>query len=340
MAWIKRNLFFVISMAVGLALTGYCAWLFYQDFGKNSEVAKDEADVTSQYDALVNNPKIPYPSEENIQHAREDQAQVKQLVDELRTSFTPFPTPSNLDAKGFSEYLENSIFDLKTRATNAGVTLPDNFAFAFTDQRNKLNYPTECIPLWMQQMAEIKVICDILYRAKVNTLLALRRVPMSPSNDMIVTSEDLMDARIVPTPFGTATPYKIELKCFSKELAAVLDGLARSSNCFVVKNIVERPFGPRTLDQPGAEAEDEGLPVPVLPGDPPVQQVGSRNGRQSPEQYKAAMEAYQRRVLNYQRELDNLAAAKAAIAGVTGTVTVEREQLLYITLSVDVDKFK
>src|ERR1039458_4069630 len=106
MAWIKRNLFFVVGMAVGLALTGYCAWLFYQDSGKNLEVAKEAEVNATNYDALVNNPKVPYPSEENIQHAREDQAQVKQLVDELRTSFTPFPTQSNLDVKGFSESLE------------------------------------------------------------------------------------------------------------------------------------------------------------------------------------------------------------------------------------------
>ncbi len=336
MAWIKRNLFFVIGMAVGLALTGYCVWLFYQDFGKNSEVAKEAQDIVAQYDALVNNPKVPYPSEENIQHAREDQAKVKELVDELRTSFTPFPTQSNLDVKGFSEYLENTIFDLRTKATNAGVTVPDDFAFGFTDQRGKLNYPLECIPLWMQQVAEVKTICDILYRAKVNSLLALRRVSMSSSNDMIVTPIDRLDARVVPTPFGTATPYLIEIKCFSRELASVLSGLARSSNCFVVKTIMERPFGPRTLDQPNAEAEDEGLPVPVPPGDPPLQV----RGRQSPEQYKKQMDDYTRKVQRYQTELDNLAAIKAARAGVTGTTTVEREQLLYVTIAVDVDKFK
>lgn len=95
-------------------------------------------------------------------------------------------------------------------------------------------------------------------------------------------------------------------------------------------------FRPRTLDQPNAEAEDEGLPVPVPPGDPPLQV----RGRQSPEQYKKQMDDYTRKVQRYQTELDNLAAIKAARAGVTGTTTVEREQLLYVTIAVDVDKFK
>jgi len=318
-----------------LALTVYCFFLFYQDFGKNSDVAAKEQEIASDYETLVKSP--PYPSEENIQHAKDDQALVKQLVDELRSSFTPFPAQSNLGVKGFSEYVENTIFDLKTKATNAGVGLPDEFAFGFTDQRGKLNYPLECIPLWMQQIAEIKTICDILYRSKVNSLVALRRVPISTSNDVIMTSLDLLDSHIVTTNFGTVTPYKIEMKCFSKELGAFLNGLAQSSNFFVVKNIVIRPFGPKTLDQPNQDAGDEGLTEPVPP-EPPA--ALGRTGRMTPEQQKAAQELYNRKLQNYQREVDNLAALRAARAGVSGTVTVEREQLLYVTLSLDVDQIK
>jgi hypothetical protein len=338
MAWIKRNLVFVISMAVGLALTGYCSLLFYEDFGKNSEVAKAEQDIASQHETLVNNTNVPYPSEENIQHAREDLAHVKQLVDEWRASFTPFPAQSNLDVKGFSEYVENTIFDLKAKATNAGVSVPDDFGFGFSDQRGKLNYPLECIPPWMQQIAEIKAICDILYSAKVNSLLAFRRVSISSSNDQILTSLDLLDSHIVTTNFGTVTPYKIEIKCFSKELGAVLNGLARSSNFFVVKNIVVRPFGPKTLDQPDQEAEDEGLTIPQMPEMPTAMQGG--RGRMPSDAYKAAMDSYNRRMAIYQRDMDNLAALKAARVGVSGTTTVEREQLLYVTLSLEVDKIK
>ena len=258
MAWIKRNLFFVIGMAAGLLLTGYCVWLFTRDLASNSTVDNDLQEATRQYDALANNPKVPYPSEENIQHAREDQTKVKQLVDQLHTAFPPFPAPPKLDVKGFSEYLETTLFDLRHRATNAGVSLPDDFAFAFTDQRGKLNYPLECIPLWLQQLAEINSLCDILYRARINSLLVLKRVSISSSNDMIVTFGDLLGSQVTNTPFGTVTPYKIEFKCFSKDLAAVLDGLARSSHCFVVKNIVVRPAGPRTMDQAVQDADEEG----------------------------------------------------------------------------------
>ena len=319
-----------------MLLTGYCVWLFTRDLASNSTVDNDLQEATRQYDALANNPKVPYPSEENIQHAREDQTKVKQLVDQLHTAFPPFPAPPKLDVKGFSEYLETTLFDLRTRATNAGVSLPDDFAFAFTDQRGKLNYPLECIPLWLQQLAEINSLCDILYRARINSLLVLKRVSISSSNDMIVTFGDLLGSQVTNTPFGTVTPYKIEFKCFSKDLAAVLDGLARSSHCFVVKNIVVRPAGPRTMDQAVQDADEEGAPqVLPNPGDPP-----QRVGRQSPEAFAAVQKSYNARVAAYQRSLDNLTQWRNSRPGGGGPATVEREQLLYITLSVDVDKFK
>jgi len=337
MAWIKRNLVFVIGMAAGLLLTGYCAWLFTRDLAKNSTVDNDLQEATRKFDDLANNPKVPEPSQENIQRAIEESNQVKQLVDQLHTAFPPFPAVPKLDVKGFSEHLETTLFDLRTRATNAGVSLPDDFAFAFTEQRGKLNYPLECIPLWLQQLAEINSLCDILYRAKINSLLVLRRVSISSSNDLIITSSDRLDSQIATTPFGTATPYKIEIKCFSKDLAAVLDGLARCSHCFVVKNIVVRPAGPRTLDQAVQEADEEGAPpLPSPPGDPPL--LGT--GRVSSAAREAALKKYNAQVMAYQRALDALTQWRNSRPGGGGPVTVEREQLLYITISLDEDKFK
>ena len=319
-----------------MLLTGYCAWLFAHDVSDNADVVKEYVDDLGQFDALRTNTRVPYPSDENIQHAKEDLGQVKALVDELHKTFVPFPAPPALDVKGFSEYLENTIFDLRTKATNAEVGVPDDFAFGFTDQRGKLNYPRECIPLWMQQVAEIKSLCDILYRARINSLISVRRVPVSESNDMIVSVNDLLPSRTTPTPYGTATPYKIEFRSFSRELAAVMEGLARSSNFMSVKNMVVRPSGPAMLDQAGVTAEEqaEGKPAP-LP-EPPARKL-----RESPAQFDAEMRGYNIKAQNYERAMEAWAAKMAlGRAGSGRAVTVEREQLLYITLAVEVDKFK
>ena len=75
MAWLKRNLFFVLSMVAGLALTGFCAYLFSNDLKDNKEVNKETQDDASRYSQLRG--KNPYPSEENVKRAKDELSQVE-----------------------------------------------------------------------------------------------------------------------------------------------------------------------------------------------------------------------------------------------------------------------
>jgi hypothetical protein len=91
------------------------------------------------------------------------------------------------------------------------------------------------------------------------------------------------------------------------------------------------------MDQAVQEADEEGAPpLPPPPGDPPQMLTG----RVNPAAREAALKKYNAQVMAYQRALDALTQWRNSRPGGGGPVTVEREQLLYITLSVDVDKFK
>src|ERR1039458_654900 len=105
MAWIKRNLFFVISLAVGLALTVYCALLFWGDLSRNTGVDKEFQDYVVSYGDLQK--KNPYPSKANIDRANDDASQVRGFVQEFRKAFAAFPTPPTENEKGFSAYLRS-----------------------------------------------------------------------------------------------------------------------------------------------------------------------------------------------------------------------------------------
>jgi hypothetical protein len=334
MAWIKRNLFFVLSLAAGLILTGYCAWLFRADYNANEDVNKEYAEDVQKLDELQKKPD--YASKENIAKAQEETKQVKQVLSDLRNTFTPFPPPPKVDDKGFSAYLEDTISELRTKATNSQVALPDNFAFGFTDLRDKISFPAANIPLWMGQLAEIKAICGILYGAQINSIVWFKRAAVNPT-DQFNTPNDSFGARIVNQPMLTVTPYKIEFRAFTLSLAAVMERLAKSSNCFVVKNVVVVPAGQRVLDQPQAaalqnEADIDPGAMPTLP----------RIDRMSPLQAQQLMEDYRKRMAEYRKRkaaTEEAARLKAAHLEDKGpAVTVEKEQLLYITLSVDVIK--
>ena len=187
MAWIKRNLFFVLSMAAGLILTGYCAWLFYGDYKRNAAVKQECQDNEAQYDKFLNQCSFPDGNEHRVGQGRREPTEGVG-GGSAQNIHPPQPAPTRLDDQRFSAYLENTIFELRSKATNAEVGLPDKIAFGFTDQQNKLKFPPENIQPWMRQLAQIKALCDILYRAKINSVASFRRVPVSPT-DQISTQD-------------------------------------------------------------------------------------------------------------------------------------------------------
>jgi hypothetical protein len=230
MAWIKRNLFFVITVGVGLGLTLYCGYMLYSAMGENTTERDGYLGATNNLYRLQNGK--PFPSKENIQVAEADASRVKTFLSDFRKAFSGFPPPPRVDDRQFKEYLQKAIFQFGADATNAGVTLNPGYTFSFSQQMNPLNYPPECIAPWMQQLEEMKAILHILYNAKINYLEHIKRTLVS-AND---TSDDYIPMNnLVTNQIAVVTPYRVEFRAFSAEIADVLTDFAASSNCFIVK---------------------------------------------------------------------------------------------------------
>ena len=236
MAWIKRNLIFVISAAVGVALMGVAIFFLINSMGENQDSSDKIAQAVSELKTLQS--KTPSPTEENIVAAKDEKEKMKAFINDFRKSFAPFPPPPHTDDKEFQAYLRGTILELQVAASNAAVQLPPNYAFSFSSQVEKLGFSSECIQPWMEQLQEIKTICTILYGAKINYLESLQRVPGCRDDG---GGNDYLSVNSVTNQNGVTTPYKISFLGFSAEIAAVLDGFQRSSNCFIVKNISVTP---------------------------------------------------------------------------------------------------
>ncbi len=331
MAWIKRNLFFVISVAVGLLLTGYCAWLLYSSLNDNSGVSEEYKSTLENLNAIRR--KTPYPSKDNIQAAKADQERVRLFLADFRKRFAPFPAPPTKDEKGFKTYLEDNLVRFRAEATNAGVLLPPDYSFAFSGLIGKLTYPPGSIGPWMQQLEEIDAILDILYRAKINYLDGLERVPVSADDN---GTGDCLKADTVTNQWGIVTPYKITFRGFSAEIAAVIEGFARSSNCFIIKAIV---VGPDTSVQSSV-----GQPFPQQP----TAAYAPRPQNPNPPQYPnpAYNRAGRDRGMPAGMRSAPVPVAAAPVApvavgaGFAPPVTILSENPLLVTVSIDVVKLK
>ncbi len=330
MVWIKRNLFFVISAAVGLFVTGYCAWLLCNSLKENAGVSEEYRTTHDAEEAIRQ--KSPYPSKENIQAAKADQERVRLFLADFRKSFALFPAPPVKDEKGFKTYLEDTLIRFRGEATNAGVLLPPDYSFAFSGLIGRLTYPAASIGPWMQELEEIDAILDILCRAKINYLGGLQRVPVSTDDS---GTGDLLAAAAVTNQWGIVTPYKITFRGFSAEIAAVMEGFARSSNCFIIQAIV---VGPDTSVQP--------LVVQPAPQQPAAGYAPRPQSPNPPQNANPGLNRFRGRPdFPWSRPAPApVAAAPVAAAPVAAAspsvVTILSENPLLVTVSINVVKLK
>jgi outer membrane murein-binding lipoprotein Lpp len=235
MTWLKRNLFLVLG---GLIALGLLAFAGYNLYTKKQQVDAVTADLNAQTEQLKSlMTRDPHPDQENIDAAKREQTKLADFLNQSRKYFMPVITFEKLDSAAFKELLEKTITGLERDAERTGVDLPAKYNFTFSPQRTRLDFAPETLAPLANQVAEIKALCDVLYQARVHALVGLRRTPIAKEDegptDYLVGKKPATNA----VTGAILSPYEVTVQGFSAELAAVLEGFYRSSNCFVVKNI-------------------------------------------------------------------------------------------------------
>jgi hypothetical protein len=239
MVWIKRNLFLVLSAAIGLILLGGAGYFVYTSWDADRAAVEDLTQAKSELDTLLK--KKPARTPELVREVKDSQKEVRAVLEKFKDVYAPAPQLPKVDEKNFKLTLDGTIAQLQSSASNAGVRLfmPD-YAFSFSGLMTKLNFPSNGIPGWLVQLHEIKEICNIIYNAKANTLEAIHRVPVTIDES---GSSDFLACSSVTNDMIIRTPYEVVIQGYSREIADVMNGFLRSSNCFIVKNIDIGPSG-------------------------------------------------------------------------------------------------
>jgi hypothetical protein len=166
--------------------------------------------------------------------------------------------------------LDTTLYELRDKAQQTSVLLPSKtYAFSFSAQKDKFNFADGSFPALSEQLAEVRAICTILFEAKINRLINVRRTRVT--TDDPPGSSDYLELRAEPNELtGTlASPYQIEFQSFSPELASVLESFYKSTNGFLVKAIqVEPETEPGGVGAPGPAAPTPGSPANVTPPPP------------------------------------------------------------------------
>ncbi len=252
MSWIKRNLAFVISLAVALALLiGGAVYLFSAQ--SDAEAANGELEAKkNEYDTLVK--REPYPNTKNIEVAKAEQVRFTDLKAQSLKTFSQYPVLGALDDASFKALLTRTIGDLERSAERKGVKLPSGsdgasasgskYNFTFSTQRRELRLPPNTLQPLALALTDIREFSEILFASKIHSLLSIKR-------SAIGTNEPAGSGDILSKKVGTNTvigagihPYEVQFQCFSSELGEVLTRFVGASNAYVLKTVnVDRPSG-------------------------------------------------------------------------------------------------
>jgi hypothetical protein len=280
MAWIKRNLYFVIGSVIALALMGLAGYFLYSQWAANNQILASLNDDYEKLKRLNSAPILPGSGQtDNIKLAKEQREQLREFLKKPRAHFgriPPIPDQPKITDQDFTSALSHTLDQLQKDATNSSVTIPANYAFSFEAQRPKVQFAAGSLAPLSVQLGEVKAVCDILFQAKINSLDNVRRERVS-TDDNTGPQTDYIPEHSMTNELAVMTPYEMTFRCFSTELAAVLAGFANSSNGYIIKTINVEP-APITAEAPaGIPVVQYAAPVPVTP--PPNESVAAMYAR-------------------------------------------------------------
>ncbi|MGA9776690.1 MAG: hypothetical protein ACLPRE_03445 [Limisphaerales bacterium] len=312
MAWIKRNLFFFIGAVIAVGLLAAAGVYDFQNWQRNN-AALDA--LNQMYTTLQNlNRQNPSPGNDTVNNIEIAGAQAQQLHEWIQQAeqyfqpIAPIPNPTNgvvADAE-FAAARDHTINQLQVEAGNASVTLPPQYGFSFEAERTMVKFAPGSLGALSQQLGEVRAICEILFAAKINSLDGVRRAPASP-DDAGGPQADYLNEPAVTNDLAVCMPYEVTFRCFSQDLANVLSGFASSPHGFVVKGINVQPAS-------GATTASSSGPQSMGGFDQPPFRYGGPQPGYAP------------------------SPPPAAPMGKGGLQTVLNEQLLSITLQVEIVK--
>src|SRR5204863_722067 len=114
-------------------------------------------------------------------------------------------------------------------------------AFSFEAQKKALKLAPASFPGIAIQLAEVKTICDVLFDAKINRLVSIKRARLSADDPQGGT--DYVDFPMATNDMTAAliSPYQAEFNCFSSELAAAVEGIYKSPHGLLIKALMVEP---------------------------------------------------------------------------------------------------
>src|SRR5882672_11648618 len=137
MAWIKRNLFFVVGGVIALVLLGGAGFYIYKGWSRNSAASDKLVEIVGSLKTLIDQRPSPGNGKiDNTKIAKEQDKEVRAWIESATVYFKSIPPipQGNVTSEAYAGALRRTIDQLQKEADSSGVILPPKYDFSFSAQ--------------------------------------------------------------------------------------------------------------------------------------------------------------------------------------------------------------
>ncbi|MBI1842876.1 MAG: hypothetical protein HYR88_18710 [Verrucomicrobia bacterium] len=252
MLWIKRNLFFVLSLLVALGLFGYGCFYLFSKWNENGEVQKQLEQTEAELKKIYEGGAI-FPNATNIALLRQQDKELKLFLADAVKTRSPVEYERNISASNFKTLLDNTLADLNKQAERARIFVAQR-DFSFATIKPLVNFAEGSVPSLAEQLAEIKLISEILFRSEIVSLESIKREPVSKDDSAGAGSVDYhaFIRRTNDLTGDVSSIYQVTFLGFSETVASVLNNVGQTREGMTVKLLSVVPGVGGKMPLPGA----------------------------------------------------------------------------------------
>ena len=262
MLWIKRNLFFALSLLIAVGLFGYGCYYLYDKWEENANVQKQLAETQAELGKIYEGGAI-FPNATNIALLRQQDKDLKGFLADAVKTRSGVEYDRNISPSNFKTLLDNTLADLNKQAERARIFVAQR-DFAFATVKPLVNFAEGSVPSLAEQLAEIKLITEILFRSEVVSLESIKREPVSRDDSAGAGSVDFhsFQRRTNDVTGDISSFYQVTFLGFSETVASVLNNVGQAREGLTVKLMSVIPGVGGKLMAPGALTGGFAAPVP------------------------------------------------------------------------------
>jgi hypothetical protein len=249
MNWFKENPFLAGLAAVTLVIAGALGYLIFQAALTYSAALETYTADVAKLHGLQN--KIPFPSTENLQATQVGLDNYSSQIQALQSQLAKMEVPldEKITPQQFQDGLRTAVNDIRTKAEDGRVKLPDKFYFGFDQYQTQV--PTEhAAPALFRQFQVIQSIVARLVDFKVASVDSVVRPPLPEEGNLPSSAQKADSSETVIKRF----PFDISFTAEQGKFRAVFNSLLGSDPFLIIRSLGIQNTSPQAPAKASGEA--------------------------------------------------------------------------------------